>query len=112
MIIIEFAEHGILNPDIKSESYAMRIYESYNDKNHDYLYTSSTESLFTAFRMLVAEGKIPHNEVVFKYNGEIMNIGLDGELIGGYPKGFCDAEIHLMHRIIKAKINKNKKNRE
>lgn len=102
MLTIIYTEHGDSNADAKSEFIAMNMYNMYKDNNYTHL--SSTSSLFTAFRMLVAEGKIPHDEVVFKFNNKILEINPDGQMKKGYPKGFCDAEFDLMLRIVNAQI--------
>lgn len=112
MITIIYMVNGDSNADAKSESIAMNMYDMYKD--YDYTHLSSTESLFTAFRTLIAEGKIPHDKVVFKYNDEIMTIDSDGQLDRGYPRGFCDSEQDLMRRLIKVRVEKMRaeKNKE
>lgn len=101
MITIVYTEHGDSNADLKSESLAMWIYENYKD--NDYIYLTSTETLILAFRLLVAEGKIPHDKIVFRFNGEIIKILPDGQTHIGYPKGFCDAETNILFRMMEAK---------
>lgn len=105
MLTIVYSEHGKSNADAKSEFIAMNMYEKYKDKNYRYL--SSTESLFTAFRVMVAEKKINHTDVVFKFENKTLELDEDGQLKDGYPKGFCDVDLDLYSRLIDTKV-KNK----
>lgn len=109
MIIVEYTKHGIPNADIESEWLAMEIYKrkTEHQSEDDYTYQTSTDSLITAFRTLIAEKQIPFDKVVFRFNGEILNIDEDGQLEKGYPKGFCDSEKKLLFRLIDAKMSRN-----
>lgn len=109
MIIVEYAKHGIPNADLESEWLARQIYNRYISYRSelDYTYQTSTESLVTAFRMLIAEGVISHEEIQFEFDGEILKPLPDGQL-EKFTKGFCDAELDMMFRIIKTRINIDK----
>lgn len=105
MLTIIYDAEGKANADLKSEILALSLFES-----KAITYTTSTNSLITAFRALIAEGVIPHAEVVFAFEGETLVIDADGQLERGYPKGFCDSEKQLLFRLIDAR--RKKKNRD
>lgn len=95
MIRITYSKDGKSNPDAKSEKLALMLHEYKNN------YTTSTNSLITAFRMLIAEGKIPHDEIVFVYEEEELTSNEYGTL-NKFPEGFCDVELNLLFRIMNA----------
>lgn len=111
MLTVEYSVQGIPNADLDSEKLAMSLYED-SLYHKDITYHTSTESLILAIRVLIAEKNLPHNDIVFKYGEEILKIDEIGQLGRSYPKGFCDAYENLLHRIVRVKIDKAKKNKE
>lgn len=104
MIIVEYADWATPHADSRVEETALTIWKNFSDiKNFEY--ATSTANLITAFRMLVAEGVIPHNDIVFRFNGNTIQILKDGSL-SDFPKGFADIELDMMCRIIDTKITK------
>ena len=114
MLIIEYAKHGIPNGDLLSEEIAREIYKRYSESGYtdDYTYQTSTDGLVTAFRMLVAEGDIPHDKIVFKFNGEIIKVINELGEIERWNNGFADAEMGMLRRIVQVRIkNRNKQDK-
>jgi hypothetical protein len=105
MLIVEYDAHAIAVKDIEAEEQARRSYRLYKgmedipEWNH---IKYSTSNIFTAFRVLIAEGDIPHSDISFKYGDKIIVLDTKGRPIKGYPKGFCDVEIDLSFRLINA----------
>lgn len=108
MVIIEYSEHGIPNADLQSEWLAEQIYTRYTNYRSelDYTYHTSTDSLITAFRLLVAEGKIPKEDIKFRFKDEFLKIDSYGQ-IERFPKGFVDSEMDRLYRLMKIQIDKN-----
>jgi hypothetical protein len=60
----------------------------------------SSEIVVTALRALVKEKKIPHESIIFKFNGTPLSaINSDGR-IKKWPKGFCDHSDRILDRLI------------
>lgn len=114
MIIIEYSKYGIPNADLESEWLAREIYKRYTNYRSecDYTYQTSTDSLITAFRTLIAEQEIPFDKVVFKFNNEILKVDKYGQLEKGYPKGFCDSLETLLFRLIDTRRKNEAKRNE
>lgn len=104
MIIVEYADWATPHADLKVEETALDIWESFSDVE-DFEYPTSTANLITAFRMLIAEGSIPHNDIVFKFGDSMIQVLKDGSL-SDFPRGFADEELNMMCRIIDTKITK------
>lgn len=104
MIIVEYADWATPHADLRVEETALTIWKQfYYFKTFEY--STSTANLITAFRMLIAEGKIPHNDIVFKFRDNIIQVLKDGSL-SDFPKGFADTELDMMWRIMDTKITK------
>lgn len=57
--------------------------------------TVSTSLLITLFRCAVVQKQIKHNELKFKFEGEIIDVDKYGTC-REYPKGFADADIDAL----------------
>lgn len=89
MIKIIYSENGIANADSKSLEVAKSIIEKGED------YTTSTDSLIYAFRVLIKRGEISKDDIEFEYNGE--------KVIGGgnkSPLGFADNLDNLLDELL------------
>ena len=60
----------------------------------------STENIFTAIRLAVVQGIINHDEIVFKFGNEKINVNKFGA-IPNCPKGFCDLNVSLSEAILR-----------
>jgi hypothetical protein len=113
MLTIEYKEGGIAVADKHAEQSARRVWKSYEDSKAamrvdiDHL-VYSTINIVTAFRMLVAEGLIPHNDIEFKYKDELLKLDKLGQFIGGYPIGFWDTERDFLKRMHEARKDKSR----
>lgn len=101
MLTVVYSKYGKSNSDAMSEELALAIY---SDKTH---YTTSTDSLITAFKLLIAEEKIPYDGIRFVFENEELMINKMGEF-ENYPKGFCDTEQDMLFRILKSRRRRRK----
>jgi len=101
MLKVTYSTNGIPNADNQSEELAIHLYENETE------YSTSTDSLITAIRLAVTLGKIPHDEVVIIFKDEELTIDEVGNL-KQFPKGFCDSERWMLHRMIKARSQRSK----
>lgn len=99
MLIVEYSSDGIAVPDFHCEERALGLFNSHQDQD---IVSVSTDNIITAFKMLVAEGSIPHKEIAFKYMTDHLTISHDGQL-SKYPTGFCDFEEKHLYRLLKAR---------
>lgn len=106
MKTVEYSGIGIAFADCLAEHAAQRFLEGYDDH-----IVVSTSNFIDAVRVCVAEGKIDHKEVQFKFNGEIIPIKANGSLVD-WPKGFCDTIMNLQCRALQARIKARKSNGE
>lgn len=76
--IVTFCENVLSNyvgmKEVGEESYAREI---------------GSELLITQFRVMVAEGKIPCDDIEIKFEDKIIKISEIGSIVI-WPKGFCD----------------------
>lgn len=95
MITIEYSKHGLAVSDDSVENFALKLFNTNKD------FYTSTESLILAFRVLIAEGKIPHDKVQFEYDGQIIRLYKNGTF-EPQPKGFCDCQYDMLIRLMMA----------
>jgi hypothetical protein len=75
MITVILSKDGMACPDAEAEKKAMLLFNTIKNKE----VAISTEVLFSAFRVAIKEGKIPHNEICFKNSkGEDIVVNKDG----------------------------------
>lgn len=110
MLIVAYSDTGKPYADTTVEQMARKTYDTYKNLSANAMMTIyvSTENIITAFKMLVAEGYIPHTEIEFRFNDELITIDNLGAL-SHYPKGFCSIEAENLYRIFKARRAKSKK---
>lgn len=109
MLNVVYSDTGKPHADITVEQVARMTYDTYKNlsANAEMTIYVSTENIITAFRMLVAEGQIPHTEIEFKFNDKLITVNENG-VLNHYPKGFCDSETNRVFRILKARRLKTK----
>lgn len=109
MLNVVYSCTGKAYADITVEHVARETYNTYKNlyANADMTVYVSTENIITAFKMLVAEGHIPHTEIKFKFMDEVITVDEFGAL-SHYPIGFCDIETDNLFRIFKARRFKTK----
>jgi hypothetical protein len=109
MLIIAYSDTGKPYADTTVEQMARKTYDTYKNLSANAMMTIyvSTENIITAFKMLVAEDYIPHTEIEFRFNDELITVDEFGAL-NHYPKGFCNVEQDNLFRIFKARRAKIK----
>ena len=95
MKIISFSRMGVAFSDFEVEEIALRFY---NASNWDSIVVS-TATFVTAIRVLIKEGKIPHDAIVFEFNGQLLHPNKSGRL-NDWPTGFCHHEEDLLMRLL------------
>lgn len=72
----------------------------------DYHLTYSTDNIFYALRMLIVNGTLPHDKILFVYQGHAYGLDEYGHVLGGWPEGFADLAARFNEAIIKAIMQK------
>jgi hypothetical protein len=102
-LIIDYNKEGVCLPDEIIESFIEEFLYDENFKED----TSDTEChllvanelIITAFRVKVLSGEIPHTQIVFKFEDQIIKINKDGRL-AHWPKGFCDHNDNYLDQLL------------
>lgn len=103
-IAIIFSPIGDVVADCNAEAYAVRFWEK--KKNC----IVATESIITAIRVLVCEGKIDHEKIIFydEKSDSCMEVNTYG-VLPHWVRGFCETDLNLVERILLGGIEKRKK---
>jgi hypothetical protein len=112
MIRIEYCKHGVAARDFDVEEYEeafLMATSKENLVNKVIELWFSTENVFELVLTLIAEDKIPADQVVFIYNGQELHPNQYGRL-EDWPKGFCSTVGDLVERRLRAQMNKYKEN--
>lgn len=92
-MIVEYSNTGFAVADGDAISYASKAWANQLDIK------VSSEITILAFRVLVRDGFIKHDELVFLFKGQKIQVDSKGEL-EKYPNGFCDTFSSLLFRLI------------
>lgn len=104
MLIIKYTDKKAhLIADGKAEEFAAEMIRIYFDKfnKRDFTINVGTELVIMAFRVLVCEGKLHHEQIEFHYNGKVIRINKDGRYLCPPPEGFCDRFDDFLDRLLK-----------
>lgn len=103
MKTIEYSPTGISFADASVEKEA----EVFLLGNEDSIVVS-TSNFIEAVRCLICDDVIPHDQVQFSFNGELLKPTAYSSL-PHWPKGFCDYSMNWSYRVVKArpKIKEN-----
>ena len=77
----------------------------YRERYGDMNITVSNESVITMFRLAIMRGVIDHDEIAFKFNGELLYPTDEGMLLH-WPEGFCDLSIKMHAEMISLRTKK------
>lgn len=99
MKTIEYAPEEMAIADAHCEKYA-RTFLALTGQEH---LCVSCENFIHAVRALIAEGVVPHTEVEFIFNGEVLRPNADGSL-NRWPAGFCDTADGFMSRLLAERV--------
>jgi len=95
MKVIEFHPDGDAVADARAERCALDFLLSDVSQN----IRVSTDNFITAVRVLVCEGKFPHDQVEFRYEDHRMIPDRHGRL-SNWPNGFCDYNDGWLDRLL------------
>jgi hypothetical protein len=111
MITIDYTHDDckITYSDAHSEPFAREIAKATNNGNSDYNFTTCNENDVHAFRLLIAEGSLPHDKVRFLFGDQTVNINEYGAC-RDWPDGWADTGARLAENILCATIRKKKQN--
>lgn len=106
MLVIAYDPvNGIPATDGAAATLALNLVEQHKVKGAGYFKTASY-IVVQNIRLLVATGKIPAEEVIFKFDGyDDITIRPTGQL-SAWPNGFCDHDMKLLSQLLKARAGK------
>jgi len=109
LIFIEYDPHlsGAAWPDGQALERALSIAEWAKTIDADIHETYSTENIFYALRLLIANGTLPHDRILFVYQGHAFQANEYGA-IRDWPEGFSDLTTRFSENIIRAAMQKRK----
>ncbi|OME54116.1 hypothetical protein BSK59_16175 [Paenibacillus odorifer] len=110
ILTIEYSPNGISISDFNVVEFARTFCKNHNEFNEDAIYVVSSEIFIDAMKLMIVEGLISHEDIVFVYNNEKLKVNYLGE-IERYPSGFCDAGQKILSNVIKERINKRRRNK-
>ena len=83
-MIIEYCSDGMAVPDHKVESLISMLVSA----DSGYIKVS-TENVIYGTRAMIARGRISHEQIAFRFNGEDLKPNKEGRLVS-WPFGFAD----------------------
>jgi hypothetical protein len=107
MIKVEYTPNGIPISDFECAEFAANILGALPDT----VYKISTENLFHEIRAQIAEDKLPHDQIVFVFEGEELHINEYG-VIQYWPRDFCANSSLTAERCLRAASKKYTLERE
>jgi len=106
MIRIEYAPGGELVSDFDIQSF-MDMVVSKIENNNDMDWTVSNSLPIEAINLLVAEGKVPHEKVIYIFEDKEIRPNEYGVI--WRPKGFCDIGSDIAEKTLVASMKRRKK---
>lgn len=97
IMVIYDPNKGVVKRDGELKSYVKEIIDVAKTKN--VTVHCANELLIEAFRVAVKKGEIDPKEIVFFFNGEVININKGGNL-SEYPKGFLDTHMGFLFELL------------
>lgn len=101
MLTLTYSETGTRVPDKQAENWARKKIKAYQNKpaGTDVTITVANGIVVSAFRVLVKEGVMDHNDIQVLHGGLIYPINEYGRLII-WPPGFAEGEDSLLERLL------------
>jgi hypothetical protein len=107
-ITVEYdLENGYLFADGKAEEWVNGIINKFHKdiaegcEDIDWDIKVCSYLLVDAFRVKIAEGRLSHKDIIFRFKGENIKSDKYGRL-QVWPKGFCDVGTDLLERLLTA----------
>ena len=115
MLIVEYdldeMWYSAATSDGEVEKFVYQTWENYSnpfpygDHERDLTITVSNEIVITAFRLAILRGDIDHQEIAFKFNGELLYPTEEG-MLPHWPEGFCELSIKMHAEMISIRNKK------
>jgi hypothetical protein len=99
LIVTYIPNGGAIYADGSIEDEVMGVYEASRTFPYDTNLSVSSTIFIYFLRALVAEGKIPCENVELRYNGEILEMDKNGRL-AHWPRGFADAFDRALNKLL------------
>ena len=100
MITIEYVERGVAISDFDIGKAVDSFCSIHKKTKEDAIYYIANDKIIDAMKLKVLEGEISHEDLQFKFNGEIIKVYNKGE-IEKYPDGFCDHTTKMLFKMNK-----------
>lgn len=107
MLIFEYTENGEPVSDFKAEGWVKWALSHVGYKH----FIVSTSLPFDIIRREIVKGKIFHDQVKFRFNGEDININKYGA-ITDWKKGFCDKDTDVCEEILRTALELSRKEKK
>lgn len=107
MITIEYAGYGKPVSDFDYEKVLKDIIWLCLEHSSPTPYCFSSSIIFTAIRLAIAKGEIPHDKIQFKYQDKVFSVNKYGAIMD-WPTGFCDIGSRMCEEILKLAMAKRK----
>ena len=108
MIIVTYDYNGLAVSDFNVETTYRNIIK-FMDVAQAYCF--STSPIFTRIRLGVVRGELDCNEIQFAFHYVDIPINEYGAIVN-WPKGFCDSDIDMSEKIMKAAMKLRKSLKE
>lgn len=107
MLKVHFdAMRGLAVPDGAARGFVDDIITTRNPHAGDYEIVIGTDTIVTQFRLAVADRRIPHEDIVFVFNGENIPLNRYGDL-NHWPIGFDDHTTQALTQLCSIKRRKD-----
>lgn len=109
MITINYCKNGIPMSDFEARQYVSNIIKEFHEFKTTFNIETSSENVVNSFRLAIVEDKISINEIIFKYENNVLQLTEYGTF-ETFPKGFIDINTSIARYIVKAQSIKRRKN--
>jgi hypothetical protein len=93
------ANSGFVMADGRAEGQVDHLISGFLGQNNDQNIVTSSALIIDFFRLRVAEGIIPTDQIKFTFNGKTLNHNKHGR-IEQWPDGYCDIPIGPMEKLL------------
>lgn len=93
-------------PDGEIETFIARLREQARASLRDVHATVNSETVIVAIRCSIAVEELDFREVRFQFGELLLQPDKYGQILGGFPKGFCDLTETYLDTMVKAQSAK------
>jgi hypothetical protein len=89
MLVVNYDPHnGHAVPDAKIKEFVKVAIETHEDLGNNVVEVGS-ELIIGEFRVAIIDGLIPHDQIVFRFEGQVI-VPNEYARLPAWPQGFCD----------------------